>query len=166
MSVDILGTSWDQCWSMVQYSFTSTETRRLVRTDSPGRPPQLSHRSWTMIWSVSVQLPYILGDRRCVELGNFTTTTTTTTTCHMFCSAGSFGTSSGSFNLLTHFCCCWRCWSLLHSAILRTRADSLHSHVIPHEWIAFYSAFLTIHWSGSFSWSYVEKALLIGAFAT
>ena len=24
------------------------ETRRLVRTDSPGRPPQLSHSSWTM----------------------------------------------------------------------------------------------------------------------
>ena len=34
MSVDILGTSWDQCRSMVQYSFTSMETRRLVRTDS------------------------------------------------------------------------------------------------------------------------------------
>ena len=50
MSVDILGTSWDQCRSMVQYSFTSTETRRLVRTDSPGRPPRLSHSSWTMIF--------------------------------------------------------------------------------------------------------------------
>ena len=25
----------------------STETRRLVRTDSPGRPPRLSHSSWT-----------------------------------------------------------------------------------------------------------------------
>ena len=48
MSVDILGTRWDQCQSMVQYSFTSTETRRLVRTDSPGRPPRLSHSSWTM----------------------------------------------------------------------------------------------------------------------
>ena len=37
MSVDILGTSWewDQCRSMVQYSFTSTETRRLRRTDIP-----------------------------------------------------------------------------------------------------------------------------------
>ena len=43
MSDDILGTSCDQCRSMVQYSFTvSTETRRLVRTDSPGRPPRLS----------------------------------------------------------------------------------------------------------------------------
>ena len=45
MSVDILGTSWDQCRSTVQYNFTSTETRRLVRTDSP---PWLSHSSWTM----------------------------------------------------------------------------------------------------------------------
>ena len=50
MLADILGTSWDQCRSMVQYSFTSTETRRLVRTDSPGRPPRLSHSSWTMKW--------------------------------------------------------------------------------------------------------------------
>ena len=32
---------------MVQYSFTTTETRSLVRTDSPGRPPRLSHSSWT-----------------------------------------------------------------------------------------------------------------------
>ena len=45
MSVDILGTSGDQRRSMVQYSFTSTKTRRLVRTDSPGRPPRLSHSS-------------------------------------------------------------------------------------------------------------------------
>ena len=43
MSADILGTSRDQCRSMVQYCFTSTKTRRLVRTDSPGRPPRLSH---------------------------------------------------------------------------------------------------------------------------
>ena len=48
MSFDILGTSCDQCRSTVQYIFTSTETRRLVRTDSPGRPPRLSHSSWTM----------------------------------------------------------------------------------------------------------------------
>ena len=54
MSLDILGTTCDQCRSMVQYSFTSTETRSLVRTDSPGRPPRLSHSSWTMTsrWSV------------------------------------------------------------------------------------------------------------------
>ena len=39
---------------MVQYSFTSTETRRLVRTaDSPGRPPRFSHSSWTMARLVS-----------------------------------------------------------------------------------------------------------------
>ena len=48
MSFDILGTSCDQCRSTVQKIFTSTETRRLVRTDSPGRPPRLSHSSWTM----------------------------------------------------------------------------------------------------------------------
>ena len=32
------------------------ETRRVVRTDSPGRPPRLSHSSWTMQrgWSRSV----------------------------------------------------------------------------------------------------------------
>ena len=52
MSADILGTSWDQCRSMVQCSFTSTETRRLVRTDSSGRPPRLSHSSWTIFWNV------------------------------------------------------------------------------------------------------------------
>ena len=39
---------------------------------------------------------------------------------------------------LWHQSCC--CWSLLYSAILRSRADSLRSHVILHEWIAFYSA--------------------------
>ena len=48
MSWDILGTSCDQCRSTMQKIFTSTETRRLVRTDSPGRPPRLSHSSWTM----------------------------------------------------------------------------------------------------------------------
>ena len=32
-------------------------------------------------------------------------------------------------------------WLILYSAILRSRADSLHSNVILHEWIAFYSAF-------------------------
>ena len=48
MSVDILGTSWDQCRSMVQCCFTSVVTKRLVRTDSPGWPPRLSHSSWTM----------------------------------------------------------------------------------------------------------------------
>ena len=43
----------------------------------------------------------------------------------------------------------WFCyWSLLYSAILRFRADSLRSHVILHEWIAFYSVFLNIHQSG------------------
>ena len=51
MSVDILGTNWDQCLSMVQCCFTSTETVRLFRTESPGRPPRLSHSTWTHLAS-------------------------------------------------------------------------------------------------------------------
>ena len=39
----MLGTNCDQCVSMVQCCFTSTETVRLIRTGSPGRPPRLSH---------------------------------------------------------------------------------------------------------------------------
>jgi len=39
MSVDILGTNCDQCRSMVQCCFTSTETVRLITTGSPGRQP-------------------------------------------------------------------------------------------------------------------------------
>ena len=39
MSVDILGTNSDQCLSTVQCCFMSTETVRLIRTESPGRPP-------------------------------------------------------------------------------------------------------------------------------
>ena len=45
----LLGTNCDQCRSMVQYCFTFTETRRLLRTDSPGRPPRPSHSSGTML---------------------------------------------------------------------------------------------------------------------
>ena len=53
MSVDILGTSWNQCRSMVQYSFTSTET---------GRPPRLSHSSWTMMtWGWGEGVCYRVG---------------------------------------------------------------------------------------------------------
>ena len=59
MSIDILGTSWDQCWSMVQHSFTSMETRRLIKMDSPGQPPQLSHSSWTMNDSERFHVPEI-----------------------------------------------------------------------------------------------------------
>ena len=47
MSADILGTNCDQCLSMVQSCFTSTETVRLITTESPGRPLRLSHSSWT-----------------------------------------------------------------------------------------------------------------------
>ena len=48
MSVVTLGTNCDQCRSMVQCCFTSTETVRLIRMESPGRPPQLSHSPWTL----------------------------------------------------------------------------------------------------------------------
>ena len=47
--------SWhirDKLWLMPKHgsiNLTSTETRRLVRTDSPGRLPRLSHSSWTQI---------------------------------------------------------------------------------------------------------------------
>ena len=52
--------------------------------------------------------------------------------------------TQGTLNLYTHIINClshYYCWSLLYSAILRSRADSLHSHVILHEWIAFIARF-------------------------
>ena len=48
----------------------------------------------------------------------------------------------------THKGYCYYYWSLYCSTILRFWADSLRSHVILHEWIAYYSAFLNIHRSG------------------
>ena len=48
MSVGMLGTNCDQCVCMVQCCFTSTETIRLIRDGSPGRPPPLSHSSWAL----------------------------------------------------------------------------------------------------------------------
>ena len=48
MSVDILGTNCDQYRNMVQCCFTSTDTIRLIRTESPWRPPRLSHSCWTL----------------------------------------------------------------------------------------------------------------------
>ena len=41
----VIGTNCDQCLSMVQCRFTSTETVRLIRTENPGRSPRLSHSS-------------------------------------------------------------------------------------------------------------------------
>ena len=58
------------------------------------------------------------------------------------------------------------CWSLLYSTILRSRADSLHSHVILHEWIAFYGAFFNIHRSGvltALAWLVPHKTAAISA---
>ena len=73
MSVDVSGTSWDQCRSMVQYSFTSTKTRRLVRTDSPGRPHRLSHSSWTMdSWMIRWRLYTYRSHQNdsCIKMGS------------------------------------------------------------------------------------------------
>ena len=57
--------------------------------------------------------------------------------------------ASDSVSLQTYaMSCCSSCWSLLYSAILCSQADSLHWHVILHEWLVFYSVFLNIHWSG------------------
>ena len=44
--------------------------------------------------------------------------------------------------------CVFCCWLLLSSATVCCWADSLHSHVILHEWLAFYSLFLNSRWSG------------------
>ena len=52
--------------------------------------------------------------------------------------------SSASVNLIIIITYYYYYWSLLYSAILRSRADSLRSHVIRHEWLAFYSAFFLI----------------------
>ena len=63
----------------------------------------------------------------------------------------------------------WRksnCWSLLYSAILRSRADSRRSHVILRGWIAFYSAFLNINRSGvltALAWLVPHEAAAISA---
>ena len=43
------------------------------------------------------------------------------------------------------------CWLLLYSTLVLSWADSLRLHVILHERIAFYSAFLIIHRSGAFA---------------
>ena len=49
--------AWGEEPGMVQYSFTSTETRRLVKTDSSERPPQLSHSSLTMSKQAAQRMP-------------------------------------------------------------------------------------------------------------
>ena len=60
-----LGTNCDQCQSMVQCCFMSTETVRLIRTESLGQPPQLSRSSWTPTsfltkWDDLLQQPSVL----------------------------------------------------------------------------------------------------------
>ena len=55
--------------SILLYVFMSTETMRLVRMDSPGRPPRLSHSSWAMWVTCRVNDCYLCSTRstyRCV----------------------------------------------------------------------------------------------------
>ena len=47
------------------------------------------------------------------------------------------------FRVLINSLVCW--FLLLYNAVFRSGADSLRSHVILHEWIAFYSVFLNIY---------------------
>ena len=59
MSADILGTSWDRCRSTVQYSLTSTETRRLVRTEA--QDGRLDSHTAPELWRTSrSQLAYVI----------------------------------------------------------------------------------------------------------
>ena len=116
MSVDILGTSWDQCQSMVQYCFTSTETRRIVRTDSPGRPPQLSHSSWTMIFFFFIQQqPVIAGDSGC--------------SCVPFCLWRQANAATSFWLLTLCFCLC------LHTQLYDTRGCSLVLYYCKGKWL-------------------------------
>ena len=61
MSLDILGTNYDQCRSMVKCCFTSTETVKLIRRKAQdGHLARLSHSSWTLIslsWWGAILIP-------------------------------------------------------------------------------------------------------------
>ena len=81
MSADILGTNCDQCVSMVQCCFTSTETVRLIRTGSPGRPPRLSHSCWTLCRETD-RSPHVYRSTRPRETCNTSPTTDTQSETH------------------------------------------------------------------------------------
>ena len=57
MSVTVLGTNCDQCQSMVQCCFTSTETVRPIRTESQARPPQVESTSHSSSWTLTFRSP-------------------------------------------------------------------------------------------------------------
>ena len=46
---------------MVKYCFTSTQTIRLIRDGSPGRPPRLSHSSGALMSAYNRRFPEITG---------------------------------------------------------------------------------------------------------
>ena len=55
----LLGANCDHCVYMVQCCFTSTETIKVIRTGSPGRPPRLPHSPelWRKIGRAQQWLP-------------------------------------------------------------------------------------------------------------
>ena len=55
--VDILGTNCDQCLSMAQCCFTSTETARLIRTESQNG--HLDFHTAPELWLLQISRPVI-----------------------------------------------------------------------------------------------------------
>ena len=62
MSSDVGWHIWDKLETNAEarFNIASSETRRLVRTDSEGRPPRLSHSSWTMVRSFWCTMLFVL----------------------------------------------------------------------------------------------------------
>ena len=48
VELHVLGCRWTYYGQIVTNAEASAETVRLIRTESPGRPPRLSHSSWTL----------------------------------------------------------------------------------------------------------------------
>ena len=62
MSSDVSWHIRDKLWPMPKHGSVILYVhgnRRLVKTDSPGRPPRLSHSSWTMLVTVGFVLLYV-----------------------------------------------------------------------------------------------------------
>ena len=126
--------------------------RRLTRDGSPGRPPRLSHSSWTLKAKSAAKKTTTYS---CHTLISFDTTSSLCLEStdgkrfeQKYSRQNRFGSraSTQNYTLSQIDCCC--CCPFFYSAIFPSRADSLRSHVILHEWLAFYSVFLNIHRSG------------------
>ena len=63
MSSDVGWHIRDKLWPVAKHGpccFTSTKIVRLIRSESPGRPPRLSHSSWTLGFKQGSMVPLIL----------------------------------------------------------------------------------------------------------